>query len=284
MSAILRSSRPAPQAPVPPHGVGNRLRRVARDTWTITIRDVQHWVRQPTPVVLNLLFPVLQVLLFGYLFGGALRVPGGGNYREFLLPGLFAMTMVFGLEVTMSSVAVDARRGVNDRFRSLPMAAAAVVAGRGVADLLNAVLGLLVMLATGLAVGWRAHGGAGATLAAVGLLLLLRFSLIWVGVFLGLVVKSPDAVASVQILVWPLGFLSNAFVAPSTMPGWLGAIADGNPLSSTVTATRHLFGNPGFDNSSWIGQHATLFAVLWPLVITAVFLPLSVRRYRRLGR
>jgi len=284
MSATLRPSRSAPHAPAMPRGVGSRLRRAARDTWTITTRDLRHWVRQPAPVVLNLLFPVLQVLMFGYLFGGALRVPGGGNYREFLLPGLFAMTMVFGLEVTMSSVAVDASRGVTDRFRSLPMAASAVVAGRSVADLLNAVLGLLVMLTCGLLVGWHAHDGVGAALAAVGLLLLLRFSLIWVGVFLGLVVKGPDAVASVQILVWPLGFLSNAFVAPSTMPGWLGAIADANPLSSTVTATRQLFGNPGFDSASWIGQHATLVAVLWPVVITAVFLPLSVRRYRRLGR
>ena len=284
MSAPLRSSHPAPPAPTLRRAAGGPLRRVVRDTWTITTRDLVHGVQQPAPVLVTLLFPVLQVLLFGYLFGGAVRVPGGGNYREFLLPGLFVMTMVFGLETTMAAVALDARRGVTDRFRSLPMAAAAVVAGRAVADLLTAALGLLVMLAAGIAVGWRAHGGLGATLAAIALLLLLRIAFIWVGVFLGLVVKSPDAVASVQVLVWPLGFLSNAFVAPSTMPGWLGALAEGNPLSSTVTATRQLFGNPGVAGASWLGQHAILCAVLWPLALTAVFMPLSAHRYRRLGR
>jgi ABC-2 type transport system permease protein len=261
-----------------------RLRWALADAGVVTGRDLTHWVRQPAPIVISLLFPVLVALMFGYLFGGALSVPGGGSYREFLLPGIFAMAMVFGLEVTMVAVATDAARGVTDRFRSLPMAPSAVVTGRSLADLLNGVAGLVVLVLCGLAVGWQPRNGLAAALAAVGLLLLLRFALTWVGIWLGLVVKGPEAVAGVQILVWPLGFLSSAFVAPETMPGWLGAIAAWNPLSSTVAATRELFGNPGWGGDTWIAQHAILMAIAWPLLLTAVFLPLSVRRYRRLRR
>lgn len=257
--------------------------RVLRDTWTITRRDLAHWVAQPAPVVISLLFPVMTVLMFGYLFGGALSVPGGGSYREFLLPGMFALTMVFGMEMTMAAVVTDAARGVTDRFRSLPMASSAVLLGRSSADMLNAVVGLAVIISCGLAVGWQAREGLTSTLAAIGLLLLLRFALIWVGIYLGLLVNGPEAVTGAQILVWPLGFLSNTFVAPSTMPGWLGTIAEWNPLSATVSATRDLFGNPGFAGESWAGDHALALAVAWPLLLLAVFLPLSVRRYRRLS-
>jgi len=132
--------------------------------------------------------------------------------------------------------------------------------------------------------GWRAREGLVATLAAIGLLLLLRLALIWVGIYLGLLIKGPEAVAGAQILVWPLGFLSNAFVSPTTMPGWLSTLAEWNPLSVTVSATRDLFGNPGFGGQSWPGEHALALAVAWPLLLVAVFLPLSVRRFRQLSR
>ncbi|MBV9847706.1 MAG: ABC transporter permease [Kutzneria sp.] len=254
------------------------------DGWTITRRDLTHWVRQPTPIILGLLFPIMLVLMFGFLFGGAIAVPGGGDYREFLLPGMFVMTVAFGVEGTMIAVTTDAARGVTDRFRSMPMAQSAVVVGRNGADMLDSVLVLAAMIGCGLAVGWRWHGGPGATLAAVGLLLLLRFALLWVGIYLGLVVGGPETVAAVQILVWPIGFLSNVFVAPETMPAWLGTVAAWNPLSATVSATRELFGNPGWGGQSWIAQHATVMAVLWPLAIIAVFFPLSVRAFRRMSR
>jgi ABC-2 type transport system permease protein len=262
----------------------DRLRWAVADAWTVTGRDLLHWARQPAPVVVNLLFPVLMVVMFGYLFGGAISVPGGGNYREFLLPGLFTLTMAFGIEATMVAVTTDAARGVTDRFRSMPMAPSAVVAGRSLADMLNSALGLAVMLACGLLVGWRWHDGLGRAALAVGLLLLLRFALLWVGVFLGLAAKSPEAVAAVQILVWPLAFLSNAFVATATMPGWLGALAEWNPLSATAAATRELFGNPGWGGDTWVAEHALAMAVAWPLALLVVFVPLSVRRYQRLGR
>jgi ABC-2 type transport system permease protein len=266
----------------------DRLGWAIADAWTVARRDLIHWFRQPFGIVVTLLFPVMLVLMFGYLFGGAMSVPGGGasgggDYREFLLPGMFAMTMAFGLEATMTSVATDAARGVTDRFRSMPMAPSAVVLGRSMADMLNSVLGLSVMVACGLLVGWRWNESIGEALLAVGLLLLLRFSLLWVGIFLGLVARSPEAVAAVQILVWPILFLSNTFVAPETMPGWLGAISEWNPLSATVAATRELFGNPGWGGETWAARNALLMAVLWPMAIFAVFFPLSVRRYRRLS-
>lgn len=267
-----------------PRTWAERLRWAVADTWTITQRDLHHWVRQPTQVIVGLLFPVMIVLMFGYLFGGGMVVPGGGNYREFLMPGMFAMTMVFGLEATVIAVTTDASKGVTDRFRSMPMAPAAVVGGRAAADMLNSMLGLLVMIGCGLVVGWRWNNGIGAVLLAVGLLLLLRFALLWVGVYLGLIIKNPEAVVAVQILVWPLGFLSNTYAASASMPGWLGILADWNPLSSTVSAARQLFGNPGWGGDSWIAQHSIVMAILWPIIIILIFFPLSVQRYRRLSR
>jgi ABC-2 type transport system permease protein len=140
------------------------------------------------------------------------------------------------------------------------------------------------MVGCGLVVGWRWHNGTGRALLAFGLLLLLRLALLWVGIYLGLVVGSPETLMAVQILVWPLGFLSNTFAAPATMPGWLGAIAEWNPLSATVSATRELFGNPGWGGDSWLAGHALVLALGWPALLIAVFFPLSVRRYRRLSR
>jgi ABC-2 type transport system permease protein len=275
--------------PAIPRTVPDRLRWAIADAWTVARRDLIHWFRQPFGIIVTLLFPVMLVLMFGYLFGGAMSLPGGnaaggGDYREFLMPGMFAMTMAFGLEATMISVSNDAARGVTDRFRSMPMAPSAVVLGRSIADMMGSALGLSVMVACGLVVGWRWHESIGQTLLAVGLLLLLRFSLLWVGIYRGLMVKSQEAVAAVQILVWPVLFLSNTFVAPETMPGWLGAISEWNPLSATVAATRELFGNPGWGGETWISRNVSLMAVLWPIVIFAVFFPLSVRRYRRLSR
>ncbi len=255
--------------------------RLLRDTRTLTRRELDHWMAQPAPVIISLLFPVLTVLMFGYLFGGAMTVPAGGSYRAFLLPGMFTMTMLFGLEATLAGVVTDLTRGITDRFRSLPMAAAAVLAGRAAADMLNAVAGLAVITGCGLVAGWRPHRGPWLALAAFGLLLLLRLAIIWLGIYLGLLIRTPEAVTGAQILVWPLGFLSNAFVPPATMPGWLGAIAFWNPLSATAGAIRQLFGNPAGGGNTWAAHHPVILAVAWPLVIIVVLLPMAARRYRR---
>ena len=253
------------------------------DGWTIVGRDLTHWARQPWQFAVNLAFPIMVVLMFGYLFGGSMIVPGGGDYREFLLPGMFGLTMAFGVETTFTAMATDAAKGVTDRFRSMPMAPSAVVIGRSGADMLNSAVSLLLLMTCGAAMGWTWHNGPTAALASVGLLLLLRFALLWLGVYLGLALRSPEAVMALQILIWPIGFLSNVFVSPTGMPPWLRTAAEWNPLSATVAATRELFGNPGWGGDSWPAQHATLMAILWPLALITVFFPLSVRRYQHLN-
>ena len=255
------------------------------DSWTITRRTLTHWRMQPGLMVFNWFFPVLMLLMFGGLLGGAMETPEGSSYYELLVPGIFALAMLFGLEGTMTAVTQDKEKGVTDRFRSLPMSSAAVVLGRCVADMLDSVVTLLVLVATGLLLGWRWHEGLLAALAAFGLLLLLRYALLWVGIFIGLTVKNAQSVTMVQVLVWPIGFLSSAFVATSTMPAWLGTIAQWNPLSATATASRSLFGNPDPSaTATWIGTHASMAALLAPALLIAVFLPLSAHKYRTLSR
>jgi ABC-2 type transport system permease protein len=269
-----------------PRTIRSRIGWALRDTWVITGRDLAHWWQQPGAVIAStLVFPVMIVLMFGYLLGGAMAVPGGGDYRDFLMPGMFAMTMVFGIGATLTAVSADAARGVTDRFRSMPMTSSAVIAGRAAADLLNSAVALAVLTGCGFLVGWHPHRGTARAIAALGLLLLLRFAFLWVGVYLGLrFYPNPEAVTAVRTLEIPIGFLGNPFVAVSTMPAWLGAIALWNPLSSTVTAARQLFGDPIGADPSWITSHAMIMAVAWPFLLIAVFFPLSLHRYQRLGR
>jgi len=254
------------------------------DAWTITRRTLLHWRMQPGPVIFGWFFPVLMLLMFGALLGGAMEIPSGESYYELLVPGIFALAMLFGLEATMTAVTTDVAKGVTDRFRSLPMSSAAVVLGRCMADLLDSAVGLVVLAGTGLALGWRWHGSVLEALAAFGLLLLLRFALLWVGIYIGLAVKNAQSILAVQVLVWPVGFLSSAFVATSTMPDWLGTIAQWNPLSAAATAARSLFGNPDPSAASWIGDHAVEAAIIGPLLLTAIFLPLSAATFRKLSR
>ncbi len=166
----------------------------------------------------------------------------------------------------------------------MPMATSAVVVGRAAADMLNSAAALAVLAGCGLLVGWHPHHGVTCALGAFGLLLLLRFAFVWIGIYLGLTFyPNPEAVTAVRTLEFPIGFLGNPFVAISTMPAWLGVIALWNPLSSTVSAARQLFGDPIGAHPSWITNHADLMAVAWPLLLIAVFFPLSLHRYRRLS-
>lgn len=255
---------------------------VVADSWTMTRRELAHWARQPVQVVIGLVFPVMMLLMFGFLVGGGRGIDG--EYVEFLVPGMFVLTMAFGLEATMTALTRDLGKGVIDRFRAMPMSPSAVLVGRSLADMLQSALGLAVLAAVGLLLGWRWHGSAAAALAAFGLLLLLRFAMLWIGIHLGMVAGRPELVQAVQILVWPVGFLSNAFATPQSMPGWLGAVVEWNPMSATGTAIRELFGNPAAAAPSWASDHAALLAVGWPVLLLAVFVPLALGRYRGLSR
>ncbi|ADU10742.1 MULTISPECIES: ABC transporter permease [Micromonospora] len=259
--------------------------RALADGWLMAGRNMRHVVRAPEEIILYFSLPIMFVLVFGYVFGSGMSVPGDGSYREFLLPGVFVMTMLYGLGATASAIAVDAGRGVVDRFRSLPMARSALLSGRASADLVRACLEMTTLVVCGLLVGWQWREGVGPALAAVALILLLRVAMTWVGILFGLLVPNPDTVAVVVFpLAFPLTALSNVFVAPELMPDWLGAIAAWNPLSATVAAARDLFGNPGLSSDSWPARHALELAVAWPLALIAVAAPAAVRRYRQLGR
>jgi ABC transporter DrrB family efflux protein len=255
------------------------------DAWTVARRNLILVSRQPEELFIGLTVPIMMVLVFGYVFGRAMAVPGDGAYAEFVVPGIFVLTMLYGMSGTGTGVASDVARGVVDRFRSMPIARSAVVAGRSIADMFRALAEVLLLIGCGLLVGWRWHDGLGPALGAVAVLLLLRLALVWVAIYLGLVLPTPDAVAvAVYPLAFPLTVVSTAFVAPELMPGWLGGVAQWNPLSATVLATRQLFGNPGPAGDSWAAEHALLLAVAWPLLVLAIVVPLAVRRYRRLGR
>ncbi|WP_328872951.1 ABC transporter permease [Streptomyces sp. NBC_00287] len=246
------------------------------DSWTMTRRELAHWARQPVQLAVGLAFPVMLLLMFGYLIGGGREV--GGAYLDYLVPGMLALTMAFGLEGTMLAVTPDLNKGVIDRFRSMPMANGAVLVGRSAADVIQSALALTLMIAIGYALGWRAQGGPGAFLGAVGLLLLFRFAMLWIGIHLALVAGKPEMLQAVQILVWPIGFLSNAIADPDSMPGWLGTVVEWNPMSHTATAVRDLFGGPG-------GEAGHVWpAVGWSLGLLAVFFPLAVRRFGALSK
>ncbi|MDX2604004.1 ABC transporter permease [Streptomyces caniscabiei] len=246
------------------------------DSWTMTRRELAHWARQPVQLLVGLVFPVMLLLMFGYLIGGGRGVTG--SYLDYLVPGMLALTMAFGLEGTMLAVTQDLNKGVIDRFRSMPMTDGAVLVGRSVADMLQSAVGLAVLMAVAFALGWRAHGGPAAFLGAVGLLLLFRFAMLWIGIHLAMLAGRPELLTAVQILVWPIGFLSNALATPASMPGWLGTVVDWNPMSHTATAVRHLFGTPGAEaNHLWT-------AIAWPLALLAIFFPLAVRRFAALSK
>ena len=268
-----------------PESVGDRVRWFFLDSGVLAKRGMQHSLAQPSMVVANLAFPIMFVLLFGYVFGSGIEVPGGGSYRAFLMPGLFVMTMAFGIGETMMGVNTDVSRGIADRFRSMPLSPPAPVVGRSLADMVTSLVGLVIMIVCGRIVGWGWEDGLGNAVLAVGLLLLLRFSFLWIGIFLGLLVPNPEAAGAVYGLLFPVTMLTNAFVDTSLMPTWLATICDWNPLSSSVLAVRELFGTPGTGgDGTWITEHAMLMAVVWPLLILVVFVPLAVRRYQALSR
>jgi len=207
-----------------PRSSRGRLRWAARDGFLVAGRDVAHWVREPQLIAWTLVFPIIFVVLFAYVLGSAMQVPGGLSYQEYVLPGMFVQTMAFGLGETLAAVQADNAKGVMDRFRSMPIAPSAVVVGRSLAGLLYSLVSLVILIGAGLLVGWRWHGTAWETLGAIGLLLLARMAFLWLGIYLGLRAKSPEMANGIYGLLYPVTMVSNAFAPPELMPTWLGVI------------------------------------------------------------
>ena len=235
----------------------------------------------PTAIALTLGAPVVLVVIFGYIFGSAITVPGGGNYRAFLIPGLFATTAVNVLPA-MVGAARDSSRGVVDRFRSLPIARTAVPLGQAFATTLYGLGNFVLMGLCGLLIGWRIERGAGYALAALALVAGFQFAATWIGMYLGLLIGNEEAASQASVLVFPVTMLSNVFVPTSGMPPWLRAIADWNPVSALAAAMRELFGNPTVPaNGTWPLMHPVLACAGWLVLLLAVFVPLCTARYAR---
>jgi ABC-2 type transport system permease protein len=255
------------------------------DSWVIARRGLKHMRRQPEALSDATIQPVMFVLLFAFVFGGAIAVPGGGSYKEFLMGGIFAQTIVFGAFGVAMSLSNDRNNGAIDRFHSLPIARASVLAGHSVANLIRALLPIAFMSVTGFVVGWRIHTGILDILGAYGLMLAFSFAVIWIGVLLGSLVPTPEAVQGVAfIAIFPITFIASTFVPTSTLPGVLKVIAEWNPTSALANALRHLFGNPGGvapPDAIWPLAHPIAYTLIWALAIVVVCAPLAVLQYQR---
>jgi ABC transporter DrrB family efflux protein len=250
------------------------VRRLASDTLVIAERNLVRLPRAPDLLLAFTVQPIMFVLLFRYVFGGAISTPGY-SYVEFLIPGIIVQNIAFGGFVTALGLNEDVHKGLIDRFRSLPMARPAVLAGRTLADVVTNALSLTILLVTGLIIGFSFQTSVLEVIAGIGLLLLFGYAFSWVFAFLGLLVSSPEAANSVGfIAVFPLTFISSAFVPVASMPEPLKTFANINPFTIVVDAMRSLWIGAPAGNSVW-------GAVVWSLVIIAVFAPLAVARYRR---
>jgi ABC transporter DrrB family efflux protein len=245
------------------------------DAWLLAGRNMRHIRRRPDQLMAAILQPIMFFVLFAYVFGGAIQVPGG-DYKQFLLPGVFGQVIVFGGMAGMCvGIAEDMRNGMMDRFRSLPMTNASVLIGRTLSEVVRNTIALVVTGAVGVAFGFRFHGGVDNALAGAGVLLLFGFALSWVLACIGITASSAEAAQTTSMpWLFLLGFVSSAFVPTPAMPGWLRVFADHTPVTLTIDAARAWFngGSPG--DSAW--QSA-----LWSVGLLAVFVPLATRLFRR---
>ncbi|HEX8261010.1 MAG TPA: ABC transporter permease [Rubrobacteraceae bacterium] len=247
------------------------------DGLVLAKRNLVQIPRVPELLVFATIQPVMFVLLFRYVFGGAIDVGGGTSYVDFLMAGIFVQTVAFGAMTTGVGLAEDLQKGLVDRFRSLPMSRSAVLTGRTVADLARNAFVILVMLVVGLLVGFRPEAGVTGWAAAVGLLLLFSFAFSWIAATIGLLVRSVEAVQQASFIwLFPLTFASSAFVQTDGMPGWLRAFADNQPITQVVDAVRGLLLDQPVGSAGWL-------ALAWCVGILLVFVPLSVSLYRRVA-
>ena len=278
---------PAPGTAMPPIPARTPVRLVT-DSVVIAKRNLIKLVRVPEILVFVLISPIMFVLLFAYVFGGAIDPGGGVDYREFLIGGIFAQTVVFGATFTGAGLAEDMQKGIIDRFRSLPMSRAAVLIGRTVSDIAYNAASIAIMVLTGLLVGWRMRGSVLDAVAAFALLLVFAYAFSWIMAYVGLLVPSVEVINNASfVVIMPLTFVSNAFVPLESFPSALQGFVEWNPVSAVTQAVRELFGNTGPSMpvpDAWSMQHPVAYSLAWVVVIVAVFLPLSIRRFARPAR
>lgn len=278
----MTTARISASVPVPPPA--DRRGSALSDVWVVARRALLHMRRQPEALADVTLQPVMFVLLFAYVFGGAIQVADGG-YREFLMGGIFAQTIAFGVFGVAISLAYDRTNGAIDRFRSLPMARGAVLGGQAVASLVRSMLPIVLMSLCGLIVGWRINNGFVDALAAYGLMIAFSFAMIWIGVLMGSLLPSPEAVQGVAFTaIFPITFVASTFVPVATLPGVLRTVAEWNPVTSLSEALRALFGNPAGDLGSdppFPIDHPVLYTLIWAVGIVVVCAPLAIWSYRR---
>ena len=254
------------------------------DTWSMTRRNLVHISREPMQLSDVTIQPLLFTVLFVYIFGGAIPLPGGGSYVDYLLAGILALNLVTSTMGTGVGLSTDLHEGMIDRFRSLPMWRSAVLVGRTMADLLTSLLCALIVALTGLAVGWRPNATTLSIVGGFALVLFFAYAVTWVAACVGLNSKSPESAASFGFIVlFPATFVSNAMVPTQHMPGWLQAIADWNPVSAVIAGTRVLWGNPNPSGTidAWPMQHPIEAALIWSVVILAVSAPLAAHFFKR---
>ncbi len=283
MTATTETTELARPEPIVPTLPGRTpLRLWWSDTLVFAGRNIEHIRQIPEKLLDVTLQPLMFVLLFAYVFGGAIAI-SGGNYREFIIGGILIQSLAFGLTGPATAISTDLTEGVIDRFRSLPATRTAYLSGHYVAELAGMALSVVVLLGAGLIVGWGLHNDALHVTGAFLLLFLFCSAMIWIGTYIGLVVRTPDAVMGVGfVVVFPLTFLSNAFVPIDSMPNVLQWVAAWNPVSVVVAAVREMFGNPAstVGKHTWPLDHPIPAAFMYCALLLLVFVPASLRRYR----
>jgi len=264
-------------------------RRALGDGLIVAWRNLKRVPRIPELAIFAILQSIMFVLLFAFVFGGAIPIPGNPStnaYREYLMPGIFAQTIVFAAATTAIGMCDDINKGIIDRFRSLPMARSAVLTGRTSSDVVYNAGILVVLMLSGLAVGWTVNTGFVELVEGVALLLLFAFAMSWIGVWLGLNVPTVEVAQQVAFtVIFPITFVSNVFVPLQTLPTWLQPFAEWNPTSTLTSSLRRLWGNPDpFPGDSLASTNPILVTLIWVVIILAVFAPLGVRRYRSMSR
>jgi ABC transporter DrrB family efflux protein len=261
-------------------------RQAVGDGLVVAWRNLKRIPRIPELAIFAVLQSIMFVLLFAFVFGGAIPLPGGGSYTEYLMPGIFVQTLTFAAATTAIGIADDTHKGIIDRFRSLPMARSAVLSGRTLSDVIYNAGILVVLMGAGVVVGWRVNSSLPEFVLGVVILLLFALAMSWLGVFLGLSVPTVEVAQQVVFTtLFPLTFVSNVFVPIETLPEWLQPIAEWNPISIVTAATRDLFGNPNpFVTEGLPAEYPIALSFAWIAVIVATFAPLGIRRYRALDR